>query len=79
MGGEVLDNLNFQKNDFKKEALIISALKCALANGDDLNDFQVPGLTTMIEVSKDSLYLFCDGLTFQVHYAGRQLLNYSLL
>lgn len=78
-GGTVLNDLNWQQAAFRKEVLVISALKCALANGDSLDGFTVPGLAVRIERANDGIYLFCDDLTFQIYFADRQLLSYRLL
>ena len=77
----IMSNTNFIKLDefydeFSKEAILISEIKCYLANKGDLDDFNYDGVETSRD--NDNYYINYDGLNIYLETADKMIVDYSI-
>ncbi len=77
----IMSNTNFIKLDefydeFSKEAILISEIKCYLANKGDLDDFYFDGVD--ISRDNDSYYINYDGINIYLETEDKMIIDYSI-
>ncbi len=77
----IMSNTNFIKLDefydeFSKEAILISEIKCYLANKGDLDDFYFDRVD--ISRDNDNYYINYDGINIYLETEDKMIIDYSI-
>lgn len=76
---QIYDNLLEISDDFPAEAIVISEVKCELANKGSLADFISSAGAVYVMGGPDRYTVTCAGLSFEIETDGRMIADYSIL